>query len=69
MQNAKTLLCNIKLEKKNQAKIRKFHLGGSGGELRFLEEFQPSDFEKLRRASPFNDVYGAHLCLSYNEFS
>lgn len=63
----KTLLCNIKLEKKSSKNkripFRRFFKLFKGGELRFLEGFQPPDFAKLRRASSFNDIYRAHQCV------
>lgn len=65
----KTLLCNTKLEKKSSKNkripFRRFFKLFEGGELRFLEGFQPPDFAKLRRASPFNEVYRAHQCVFY----
>lgn len=40
--------------------FRRFFKLSEGGELRFLEGFQPPDPAKLRRASPFNVVHRAH---------
>ena len=60
----KTLLCNIRLEKKSSKNkripFRRFFKLFEGGELRFLEGFPSPDFVKLIGARPFRGVYRAH---------
>lgn len=52
-----------KSSKNKRIPFRRFFKLFKGGELRFLEGFQPPDFTKLRKASSFNDIYRAYQCV------